>query len=59
MDPQATWSQLQDACRDQDWDAADEFAQSLLNWPALCHAADLPPSSRAEIPTTLLSSGNS
>ncbi len=25
MDPQATWSQLQDACRDQDWDAADEL----------------------------------
>lgn len=32
MDPQATWSQLQDACRDEDWDAADELAQSLLNW---------------------------
>lgn len=34
MDPQATWSQLQDACRDQEWDAVDELAQSLLNWLA-------------------------
>lgn len=32
MDPQAAWTQLQEAYHIRDWEAVRELAQSLLDW---------------------------
>lgn len=34
MDPQAAWDRLQETCRVHDWEAAREWAESLLTWLA-------------------------
>lgn len=40
MDPQATWSQLQAACRSHDWPVVQELADTLLTW---LHRGGFPP----------------
>ena len=32
MDPQVTWTQMLCAVSQRDWDAAQEFAEALLEW---------------------------
>jgi len=32
MDPHATWRDMQNALKDEDWDLAIELAEALLTW---------------------------
>jgi|CXWL01.1.fsa_nt_gi hypothetical protein len=32
MDPHATWQDMQNALKDEDWEFAIEFAEALLTW---------------------------